>query len=185
MFSSSCSVRPVGSPPRMRGEAAVRLLFVPWDGITPAHAGRSFRPIRGVEKIRDHPRVCGEKPLGPLWPYLDTGSPPRMRGEVAAAHGRPRAAGITPAYAGRSISDSHCGRQLADHPRVCGEKGSSCRTHLAMAGSPPRMRGEVLAAHPLLLNLGITPAYAGRSQSGGPLVWVARDHPRVCGEKHC
>ena len=45
------------------------------------------------------------------------------------------------------------------------------------------MRGKVLAAQPLYLILGITPAYAGKRVMRRRSFAVLRDHPRVCGEK--
>ena len=51
----------MGSPPRMRGkvelvsESGVSL------GITPAYAGKRCRLTVCLLRIRDHPRVCGEK----------------------------------------------------------------------------------------------------------------------------
>ena len=50
-------------------------------------------------------------------------------------------------------------------------------------GSPPRMRGEVMAVDYVTGLIGITPAHAGRSsisQAGSP---NTSDHPRACGEK--
>ena len=35
-------------------------------GITPAYAGKSFRNFIAVVRIKDHPRLCGEK----LWTHL-------------------------------------------------------------------------------------------------------------------
>ena len=32
-----------------------------WHGITPAYAGKSVKFTAFVGKIRDHPRLCGEK----------------------------------------------------------------------------------------------------------------------------
>ena len=50
-----------GSPPRMRGKVKSELHPTMKPGITPAYAGKSSRPFRRKSKIRDHPRVCGEK----------------------------------------------------------------------------------------------------------------------------
>ena len=50
-------------------------------------------------------------------------------------------------------------------------------------GSPPRMRGKVLAALMPTNALGITPAYAGKSSGPLHVNCLGRDHPRVCGEK--
>ena len=68
-------------------------------------------------------------------------------------------------------------------PRVCGEKSPSPAPCTRATGSPPRMRGKVVA-HCVRQNaVRITPAYAGKrpgNVSGAHNVW---DHPRMCGEK--
>ena len=72
-------------------------------------------------------------------------------------------AGITPAYAGKSLD------QIAND--------------IAVLGSPPRMRGKEPIPLCTTRTVGITPAYAGKS-AGPPFgLWCCRDHPRVCGEK--
>ena len=73
------------------------------------------------DKIKDHPRVCGEhnKPHRNL--LLPPGSPPRMRGTFKIAFTAIIQARITPAYAG-NIEGVKIQAVLAkDHPRVCGE----------------------------------------------------------------
>ena len=72
-------------------------------------------------------------------------------------------AGITPAYAGKSIMAS----TAYDQKR----------------GSPPRMRGKDLTVEASTEHSGITPAYAGKSTRGTDARKPHRDHPRVCGEK--
>ena len=71
----------MGSPPRVRGEVAVRLVVRDVGRITPACAGR--RDVRKTRVCRDqdHPRVCGEKPPYPPAVVSLSGSPPRVRGE--------------------------------------------------------------------------------------------------------
>ena len=86
-----------------------------------------------------------------------------MRGKVAQAMGNTFDAGITPAYAGKSLD------QIAND--------------IAVLGSPPRMRGKEPIPLCTTRTVGITPAYAGKS-AGPPFgLWCCRDHPRVCGEK--
>ena len=70
-----------------------------------------------------------------------------------------------------------------DHPRVRGEKAHADPTHLWRAGSPPRVRGKVSAGGRDARQPGITPACAGKRSSCASTRLVARDHPRVCGEK--
>ena len=50
-------------------------------------------------------------------------------------------------------------------------------------GSPPRMRGKACLLATGLHDLGITPAYAGKSGISPGFLLSYKDHPRVCGEK--
>ena len=51
----------VGSPPRMRGKAALAFFRVLCYRITPAYAGKRRTTRTSGARYRDHPRVCGEK----------------------------------------------------------------------------------------------------------------------------
>ena len=152
-------------------------------GITPAYAGKRRRGNRGLCKIRDHPRVCGEKTPTFSTSARTMGSPPRMRGKVALPIDCAATVGITPAYAGKREPGCDNMSPVRDHPRVCGEKGSAVRVIYGKLGSPPRMRGKASAAVPAGRFAGITPAYAGKSARDENRKNAARDHPRVCGEK--
>ena len=89
-------------------------------------------------------------------------------------------AGITPAHAGKRCGCSRRLPERRDHPRACGEKSKVARL---MMGSPPRVRGKVVASEELPGVVGITPAYAGKSSTCAPCPADTWDHPRVCGEK--
>ncbi len=89
-----------GSPPRMRGAGVYFLHLTRLQRITPAYAGSSFIPKRGVGQVKDHPRVCGEQVIFAILTDCFTGSPPRMRGAEAAACFCAVLLRITPAYAG-------------------------------------------------------------------------------------
>ena len=110
-------------------------------------------------------------------------SPPRMRGKVIVRSRNAVQIGITPAYAGKSARILKRRTEKRDHPRVCGEKDAICKSCPARQGSPSRMRGK--AGWPLcgLPCIGITPAYAGKSQPWRSYSQRRWDHPRVCGEK--
>ena len=153
----------VGSPPPMRGKEV--------DGnqrslayrITPAYAGKSGIPWLNLCCVRDHPRLCGEKPD---WDGLDKtaqGSPPPMRGKGQPNTRSSVTSGITPAYAGKSRKFSRPVWVTGDHPRLCGEKFYKSGNVCGAWGSPPPMRGKAQAR----------PQQADTSQ----------DHPRLCGEK--
>ena len=152
-----------GSPPRMRGKVPAGLCQIIGFGITPAYAGKSCTELTVKGEVKDHPRVCGEKPSG-----------------VMAALA---CAGITPAYAGKSTNSELSSPCTRDHPRVCGEKHTKGQTRPRVAGSPPRMRGKVLYGQNIPSSLRITPAYAGKSPGSVCVASRKQDHPRVCGEK--
>ena len=106
-----------------------------------------------------------------------------MRGKVQPDADGCRPPRITPAYVGKRRAAKRYKRLLWDHPRVCGEKDAICKSCPARQGSPSRMRGK--AGWPLcgLPCIGITPAYAGKSQPWRSYSQRRWDHPRVCGEK--
>ena len=126
----------------MRGKA-LRGFQVHVDaGITPACAGKSFRPIWGVEKTPDHPRMCGEKLA--LYNELNNhqGSPPHVRGKGYWRMYKQSLLGITPACAGKSRL-FFCSRlNPEDHPRMCGEKRGIRLPGSLGRGSPPHVRGK-------------------------------------------
>ena len=111
-----------GSPPPMRGKVpAVVELNLPI-GITPAYAGKSPVWTHRTPSCQDHPRLCGEKKALDRADDRKKGSPPPMRGKVFQKCPIKIAAGITPAYAGKSPSHLDFPFAQRDHPRLCGEK---------------------------------------------------------------
>ena len=75
-----------GSPPHMRGKVQqVRVSFLQ-NGITPAHAGKSFSWCRSGCENGDHPRTCGEKWSSAILTIPATGSPPHMRGKDSGSN---------------------------------------------------------------------------------------------------
>ena len=88
-----------------------------------------------------------------------------MRGKGNVRLWQQHSTGITPAYAGKRLSFKNGPSMLRDHPRVCGEKASVELKLIATLGSPPRMRGKVLLFLEIVVRLGITPAYAGKSSA--------------------
>ena len=166
VIEDMCCSRPVGSPPRVRGEDFPAVHRVLQYRITPACAGRSV--CEGIirQVVQDHPRVCGEKAVVNPKCQSDRGSPPRVRGEAAFLMRLPLRRGITPACAGRSQKSLYRVLDAQDHPRVCGEKLFQLYSYSCSLGSPPRVRGEgsLCCARPS--GRRITPACAGRSCTG-------------------
>ena len=65
----------------MRGKVRAALNEVRVNGITPACAGKRLIGIAAALTYRDHPRVCGEKEVDVDEPWVNEGSPPRVRGK--------------------------------------------------------------------------------------------------------
>ena len=146
----------------MRGKALDASDVVLNRRITPAYAGKSFWGTAGYKPIRDHPRLCGEKPfLQDIFPPVP-GSPPPMRGKVRMYKGNLAMDRITPAYAGKRSFPHGLVLASRDHPRLCGEKIRTRPKISWIPGSPPPMRGKALELNGASELIGITPAYAGK-----------------------
>ena len=133
----------LGSPPPMRGKDGKTYAIDESQRITPAYAGKRYLACIEVAKIQDHPRLCGEKLMIDLSVSWVRGSPPPMRGKVPTVPRIAESYRITPAYAGKRVNALIWSRSIWDHPRLCGEKRFS------------KNCGHV--------EMGITPAYAGKS----------------------
>ena len=127
--------------------------------------------------------MCGEKAgLAPVTARA-RGSPPRVRGKGNDRKPGRRAAGITPACAGKSKLPLLDYSPAWDHPRVCGEKVVLSIFLVPLMGSPPRVRGKERQQPRKHRVTRITPACAGKSLGCAQGLTRAQDHPRVCGEK--
>ena len=112
------------------------------------------------------------------------GSPPRRRGKDKAEHLVQDHIGITPAQAGKRCYLCASTKSSWDHPRVGGEKAKITPRLKRCRGSPPHGRGKVGTVTAALGDLGITPAWAGKSDVVCPFLHIPEDHPRMGGEKH-
>ena len=169
----------------MRGTALGWNLLYPKCRITPAHAGNSRRSTHIHSPGWDHPRTCGEQ-LCPAPPYPALlGSPPHMRGTAFSGILICIPFRITPAHAGNRQRLQTRRVRHQDHPRTCGEQPSALVGYHHRKGSPPHMRGTVIACNIFLLIPRITPAHAGNRaviSRNASKIW---DHPRTCGEQLC
>ena len=148
----------LGSPPRRRGKDKAEHLVQDHIGITPAQAGKRCYLCASTKSSWDHPRVGGEK--AKITPRLKRcrGSPPRGRGKVVRPDVVAKAAGITPAWAGKSREIPLHLRAAKDHPRVGGEKQTGTVYAVLPYGSPPRRQGKEQGAGGRMAAHGITPA---------------------------
>ena len=68
----------------MRGKGDNTGYQIPFNRITPAHAGKRTQAQYNKKKKKDHPRTCGEKTGIAQSVGGVKGSPPHMRGKVLA-----------------------------------------------------------------------------------------------------
>ena len=173
----------MGSPPRVRGKGGSLSLPMIAGRITPASAGKSSTDCRSKSGRRDHPRECGEKRFVAVYPPLEIGSPPRVRGKEGKEMIKNQQGRITPASAGKRTSPCCIGMERTYHPRECGEKKRIVLYATFRLGSPPRVRGKVTLPRRPPAAAGITPASAGKRWTVAGTVAARWDHPRECGEK--
>ena len=131
-----------GSPPHMRGKEERRKPGKDPARITPAYAGKSHFLRFVCRCCWDHPRICGEKFALVTAIVRSMGSPPHMRGKGKSLRDDLQRMGITPAYAGKRVSEFGKLAATGDHPRICGEKQKSGCPLKSVSGSPPHMRGK-------------------------------------------
>ena len=105
----------------------------------------------------------GEKFGKLVKPFLRRGSPPHGRGKAISNVLHDLRSRITPAWAGKSVYIEVDGRVCGDHPRMGGEKLLVLLSVGWRLGSPPHGRGKGSLCFCILVCLGITPAWAGKS----------------------
>ena len=71
-----------------------------------------------------------------------------------------------------------------DHPRIRGEQLPRQASCSALTGSPPHTRGAATAKALVILQVGITPAYAGSRPLPAGRAAPQADHPRIRGEQY-
>ena len=133
-----------------------------YDGITPAHAGKTSSAFACAFLVADHP--------------------PRMRGKHTTPAAQSPGPGITPAHAGKTPACQSSQAPPWDHPRACGENHGRQLDFDGEKGSPPRMRGKQRRVVLQYEDRGITPAHAGKTAADNRAGVWRRDHPRACGE---
>ena len=148
----------------MRGKVQSAPKEITKNRITPAYAGKSSPIVKSIAKLKDHPRLCGEKYDPDNEFDEEYGSPPPMRGKVPTPFPTCEQIRITPAYAGKSNVGMINIRSEGDHPRLCGEKFTARNRSPDMTGSPPPMRGKDKSGAVISRLVRITPAYAGKSE---------------------
>jgi len=152
----------LGSPPPTRGLHVIPDLGGGKYGITPAYAGTTQACATNAGTSWDHPRLRGDYATSAMSAKADHGSPPPTRGLPFRASG-----GSASAW---------------DHPRLRGDYPVDGRAACRHPGSPPPTRGLQSCHIYHTLIGGITPAYAGTTQSRDICIDKLTDHPRLRGD---
>ena len=113
-----------GSSPRVWGQAVPKILEKLPERIIPTRVGTSILKLRLLDGLTDHPNACGDKTLQRLSKTYNTGSSPRVWGQVIRTYPRTMYPGIIPTRVG--TRKDWAAMQLAnqDHPHACGDKPS-------------------------------------------------------------
>ena len=152
-------------------------------GITPAPAGNSGLDIINSLTRQDHPRPCGEQKFQVPVTWIESGSPPPLRGTGDGVMFFCPSLRITPAPAGNRGGLCNGAYPQRDHPRPCGEQPAKAQVQSLAEGSPPPLRGTVACSSLSWRRCRITPAPAGNSDEPSDIRKNVGDHPRPCGEQ--
>ena len=115
-----------------------------------------------------NPRVGGEKAATSAASKSNPGSPPHGRGKEDRLVNPRLCIGITPAWAGKRLSEKTPAAAPWDHPRVGGEKWFIALLFEPCEGSPPRRRGKVVHCAAVRALRGITPRVGGEK-----IIWAS------------
>ena len=132
--------------------------------IIPTRVGTREILCSGIEVIRDHPHACGDKSNGYVPDELNKLSSPRVWGQVFLQLPMILKPHIIPTRVGTS---HRCrGRQCRtqDHPHACGDKLTQYLAVSQIAGSSPRVWGQVYEDGRFLSFDGIIPTRVGTRQ---------------------
>ena len=91
-----------GSSPLTRGKLAQLADLVAWEGLIPAHAGKTVNARRAACARRAHPRSRGENAEYKALDALDEGSSPLTRGKREPLGWLVDVVGLIPAHAGKT-----------------------------------------------------------------------------------
>ena len=148
----------------------------------PAYAGNTSSQAHPGPLRRAHPRIRGEHLLMTWENPRPAGSPPHTRGTPPQRPERQDERGLTPAYAGNTLTMLKVPVCITAHPRIRGEHFFRVCSHSSYSGSPPHTRGTHGLGRPLRWAGGLTPAYAGNTRGWALVVAGTWAHPRIRGE---
>ena len=152
-----------GSSPRVWGQEYPRAECRCQNGIIPTRVGTSVYVVKLRCDKRDHPHACGDKASVALQEVSETGSSPRVWGQVIVCkldNGNIR---IIPTRVGTRSIDSVHHHSREDHPHACGGQEY----------------GSIFSPS----SCGIIPTRVGTRSTYMDNIFIFQDHPHACGDK--
>ena len=154
-----------GSSPLTRGKHVLIAAPDRFDGLIPAHAGKTQTQLPGEFPGRAHPRSRGENVTPGTRLVSVEGSSPLTRGKRTGVCSARLPRGLIPAHAGKTVLGAITGTINGAHPRSRGENPPDRRGPLASQGSSPLTRGKHPDDGADGDGLGLIPAHAGKTSS--------------------
>ena len=133
----------LGSSPLTRGKPGKHLNIPMYEGLIPAHAGKTARTKDTKPKCRAHPRSRGENGTPASARRSRSGSSPLTRGKLHRSARRQDQRRLIPAHAGKTWNHSTTTLTAAAHPRSRGENETAAANASVDAGSSPLTRGKL------------------------------------------
>ena len=174
---------PPGSSPHTRGTPGVGRRVRRDGRFIPAYAGNARpRPCASCAATV-HPRIRGERLVGPIAEPPCLGSSPHTRGTLFLAREDVRVSRFIPAYAGNAGPlPGRIGRAPV-HPRIRGERPGAGVSVPVVGGSSPHTRGTRFLTEITYASLRFIPAYAGNAAGLPDRAGQVLVHPRIRGER--
>ena len=171
-----------GSSPLTRGKRDEAFFDGGFEGLIPAHAGKTGASLAISAGTRAHPRSRGENRWCQPQDAGDRGSSPLTRGKQGSRPPDLQANGLIPAHAGKTLCAVNAMPWRRAHPRSRGENAEGAAHGPVARGSSPLTRGKQVGVGPDSFSEGLIPAHAGKtvvSASSASHSWA---HPRSRGE---
>ena len=173
-----------GSSPLTRGKRFRVRSKQSFEGLIPAHAGKTFQAELEMIQERAHPRSRGENASQRAALDGPRGSSPLTRGKHAEQLPDLQGGGLIPAHAGKTRRGGAVGCRPRAHPRSRGENLHLVCAGLEDRGSSPLTRGKLVEAGRAGAKGGLIPAHAGKTGLARYSAVVSEAHPRSRGENH-
>ena len=152
----------------MWGQEILKNLGYATAGIIPTRVGTRLRLFNLNNIKQDHPHACGDKRFTIFSVNSETGSSPRVWGQVLFFFVLLFTCGIIPTRVGTSSLNDAFFIRSEDHPHACGDKCLSIISAPLCIGSSPRVWGQVVLAYCLVCKNRIIPTRVGTSRTQAP-----------------